>query len=774
MGKCYFMDTWLIKDSYKQWLQRSSKGNQYAYCKFCRKDFSVTSMGEYALKSHSASAKHVQLNDLDSKSKSNCTPTLKHFFNQNSLSSSLSSSSSLSAASSSQFSTKSAFTGDDVLKAEVLHTLNLIEKHHSYSSSSNSSALYRLMFPDSQIAAGFQCGDRKSAYMSTFGIAPYLERMEMKALQRSQQYVLLFDESLNEHLHMKQLDTHVRYWTGDTVQTHYLTSQFLGHAKAIDLHEHLRQSWEKLPVRSGLLQLSMDGPNVNWAAFKSFSKEVEQETNNKLINIGSCGIHTLHNAFKEGMTKSFNLGSYLSSLHWLFKDSPARREDFTTITGSVVFPLSYCGHRWLENVSCIERALQLLKPMELYIKEVKTKTGYEPSCKSFASTRDFISDPFLQAKLEASLMIARIVGPFLKKFQSDSPMLPFFSSDLFDILIKLLNKILKPDILKTITTPKDLHKIDMLDDKIFLTPHKVDIGTAAKDLLKNIRQSELRILSFRAEFLLFVRTMVKKLLNKSPIKYKLVRCCVFLNPTVMVTDRACSLLSQTLDELREVNKVTAAECDAIKDEFVHFKNHIMNRNVFSTYDCSSERLDSFLHLHLKEQCPRLWTIVNLLLLLSHGQSSVERGFSYNKEISVENLSQVSVIAQRRITEHIKRCGGTIKVPITKELLSAAASGRQNYHQYLEKEKEEKRKQQEKRKLDSGVQEVQDLKKKRQKLMNECNDLTSEADKLASQAEDKGNFMLLSRSNALREKSRSKHQEVASLDIEIQEKLQQLS
>ena len=34
----------------------------------------------------------------------------------------------------------------------------------------------------------------------------------------------------------------------------------------------------------------------------------------------------------------------------LFKDAPARREDFVTISGSTLMPLKCVAHRWLENV----------------------------------------------------------------------------------------------------------------------------------------------------------------------------------------------------------------------------------------------------------------------------------------------------------------------------------------------------------------------------------------------------------------------------------------
>ena len=118
----------------------------------------------------------------------------------------------------------------------------MIEYHHSYNSSSSSAELYRLMFPDSAIAQKFQCGESKAKYITTFGIAPYLQLAQLKAVQASKNYVLLFDESLNHHLQSKQLDTHVRYWAGDEVRSEYVTSQFLGHARADDLMKELRKN----------------------------------------------------------------------------------------------------------------------------------------------------------------------------------------------------------------------------------------------------------------------------------------------------------------------------------------------------------------------------------------------------------------------------------------------------------------------------------------------------------------------------------------------------
>ena len=76
-------------------------------------------------------------------------------------------------------------TKDNVLKAETLWTLKLITSHYSFNSSKDTSQLFSAMFPDSQIARQFACGERKAAYCCVFGLL-------MKELITSLFYCLLF------------------------------------------------------------------------------------------------------------------------------------------------------------------------------------------------------------------------------------------------------------------------------------------------------------------------------------------------------------------------------------------------------------------------------------------------------------------------------------------------------------------------------------------------------------------------------------------------------
>ena len=100
---------------------------------------------------------------------------------------------------------------------------------------------------------------------------------------------------------------------------------------------------------------------MNWKVFRLMQEDVEKQTGKKLLNIGSCGLHVIHNSFRDGcFAAEWEVETFLSSVRWLFKDSPARHEDYTSVTSCTCFPLDFCRHRCLENVPVVERALEII------------------------------------------------------------------------------------------------------------------------------------------------------------------------------------------------------------------------------------------------------------------------------------------------------------------------------------------------------------------------------------------------------------------------------
>ena len=54
------------------------------------------------------------------------------------------------------------------------------------------------------------------------------------------------------------------------------------------------------------------------------------------------------------------------------------------------------------------------------------------------------------------------------------------------------------------------------------------------------------------------------------------------------------------------------------------------------------------HLSGEDQYKDLWLICKLVFILSHGQSNIERGFSVNKEVLDDNMTEKSIVSQRLV------------------------------------------------------------------------------------------------------------------------------
>ena len=83
----------------------------------------------------------------------------------------------------------------------------------------------------------------------------------------------------------------------------------------------------------------------------------------------------------------------------------------------------------------------------------------------------------------------------------------------------------------------------------------------------------------------------------------------------------------------------------------------------------SKRLDDFFSSILlgNTQYSELWQVIKLSLIFSHGNATVESGFSVNKDLLVENLHEQSLIAQRRVEDAIRSFGGIKNIPICQQM-----------------------------------------------------------------------------------------------------------
>ncbi|CAN7945535.1 unnamed protein product [Ixodes hexagonus] len=369
-GKSKFQGAWLHNDDYRDWVAPDTTDQRRSRCKPCGKTFDVAAMGESVLKSHMKSAKHAGVMKIAAKSSV-----------LNYLAPSTSEQSTVPPPSQSPNLKNACKTHELVTNAEVLWTLKVVTSHFSYGSSAQAGELFQRMFPDSEVAKAFSCGEKKCAYVTCHGLRPFFLSTLQREVEQCEHYVVLFDESANDYLHRKQMDVHIRFWNSShKVATRYYTSVFMGHSTAEDIQGKLLSALEPLPIEK-ILQISMDGPNVNLKFFKNFQAHLQQTYQVQCVDIGTCGLHTMHNAYRAGITASkWGIDCLLSSLSALFEGSPARREDVSTVTGQETFPLKFVAHRWLENIPVIERALLLWCDIKKFIDAARSKEVNLPKC----------------------------------------------------------------------------------------------------------------------------------------------------------------------------------------------------------------------------------------------------------------------------------------------------------------------------------------------------------------------------------------------------------
>ena len=117
------------------------------------------------------------------------------------------------------------------------------------------------------------------------------------------------------------------------------------------------------------------------------------------------------------------------------------------------------------------------------------------------------------------------------------------------------------------------------------------------------------------------------------------------------------LLKELLKKLVAYKIVSADFAQNAKTQFIKFLGVAkQEKQEFINFDKREDRLDKFLWKHVQNlgsSSDALKQLMQILLILSHGQAQVERGFSVNKQLLVENMHPSTLKAQRLVNDHMK-------------------------------------------------------------------------------------------------------------------------
>ena len=160
----------------------------------------------------------------------------------------------------------------------------------------------------------------------------------------------------------------------------------------------------------------------------------------------------MHDSFKTGIeVTDWSIRATVQILH----DLPARRAHYVSVSGSNIFSLPFCATRWVEDKKVAEQLLEIWsyisKVVAFWLKLLKSK---QPKCKSFESVKKAVEDELTTVKPSFFGYLASIFQPFLEKYQSQVPTIPYMYSDLVKLIRSLMQIAVKHDIIDALCLAK--------------------------------------------------------------------------------------------------------------------------------------------------------------------------------------------------------------------------------------------------------------------------------------------------------------------------------
>lgn len=717
MGKCKFSNNWLEqKDAndtvISEWGVKVKDDDYKLNCKWCKFSFHIQNQGFHAILQHSKTQKHTKFNDQFGVQQTRIK-----------LPSASSSSNTDQAVCNSPSTIQIYSLKDKSVITEIIWTLFSVKCNFAFSSSQGIPDLFKYMFPCEE-SENFTMSPTKIAYYLTDAIAPYC-KSEMLEEAHNQYYSFAFDETTNEKS-KKELQTTIRFWSNkkEMVTSRHLKTSFLDKANGNSLHKEILKILTEANLSlQKLVMLESDGPNVNKKVWRLLNEEVLGVRSIGLVDIGSCTLHTVHNAFLKALDcLGEDVSDLATSLFHYFHNRPERNGDLTTIQEKLKLPckhfVQHTSTRWLTLLNASERLIEQWDVIQEYFFKFLPNKPKSPALHTFSYEKivSFLKKPTMKAEIYFVISSAKMFTRYTELFQKDEPLIHVLSSELELLVTKLITRVCKPDSIKNISfSTTDFNKL--LDDPNLLLRKDLIFTEEIKSELAKLKPID------KMEFLKnaqqhYIRGC-KYLIEKTPITSKLVKSLECLHPQKLNAKSSardisyiakCLPVPVSIDQITDEWKLLALESNLPVTENVStFWNTVFKRKTLSG----------------NQKYPEVSKVVRVGLILYHGNADIERRFSVSSYVLTEyktSMTERTLDAVMMIKDHLRFYKHVFEVPIDKKLITSARLAYKAHQQFLEeqrllKEKQEKE-QKEKEKIEKEVEEKKKLlKRSREEIEN---------------------------------------------------------
>ena len=148
--------------------------------------------------------------------------------------------------------------------------------------------------------------------------------------------------------------------------------------------------------------------------------------------------------------------------------------------------------RWIENKTVATRLNKIWDNLDkLYTSWDPLPKPQWPSLKSYHTLKPALDDKMMPAKLYFFFEhVASIIEPYLKRYQTDKPMVPIMYYNLKDIVYQLLEIIVKPAVSDSFKAkPETWKNIDLSKDNNLVSAGKSNFEFAIDEDISNFKKN---------------------------------------------------------------------------------------------------------------------------------------------------------------------------------------------------------------------------------------------------------------------------------------------
>ena len=133
---------------------------------------------------------------------------------------------------------------------------------------------------------------------------------------------------------------------------------------------------------------------------------------------------------------------------------------------------------------------------------------------------------------------------------------PYYESVLSNIIKKIMNLRVKPDVMIKRINGADLKNVNLPNKDNFMKPKDMNVGFSTTAAIVDLRKKDLvtkkQIADFFSDVIIFLVSLIEKIFERSPISYLIVRYASIFDPKEMISVDAELLQSKMKKRLQHL------------------------------------------------------------------------------------------------------------------------------------------------------------------------------------------------------------------------------